>query len=280
MATNKYFNHFGYGREQDLVEDLIIEAIKVYGLDVRYIPRSVIAEDQLFGEDPASKFELAVPVEMYIVNVEGFSGEGDLLSRFGIQVRDQITFTVAKKRFEQIRQQKLLTEVGYNFVFEDGSTKTPSRQRLSQSTNYDNISLNSANNYVITSERPMEGDLIYFPLVDKTFEISFVEHEQIFYQTGRLQTYELRCELFEYSSEQFNTGQHQIDKIEDFSFDILDMQLLMENDDNIALESGRTLIQEFVIDSVDSQSDNQFFQTESREIVNFSESNPFGETIY
>jgi len=88
MATNKYFNNFSYVREQDLVEDLTIEAIKIYGHDVKYIPKTIVARDNLFGEDPLMKFTTAADVEMYIKNVEGFEGEGDLLSRFGLQIRD------------------------------------------------------------------------------------------------------------------------------------------------------------------------------------------------
>src|SRR5210317_960411 len=105
MATNVYFNHFSYGREQDLIEDLTIESIKVYGHNVKYIPRTIVARDNLYGEDSLSTFNDAADVEMYIKNVEGFEGEGDLLSRFGLQIRDEITFTIARKRFDQIRSE-------------------------------------------------------------------------------------------------------------------------------------------------------------------------------
>jgi hypothetical protein len=214
---NQYFNNFNYGREQDLVEDLTIECLKIYGYNVKYIPSVFVREDPLFGEDTLRKFDDAVDLEMYIKNVEGFEGEGDFLSKFNLEIRDQITLTVARKRFDQAKSEKLTTEVGYNILTEDADTNAPSRQYLSTAYAGDSIQLEEGGleGYSITTNRPTEGDLIYFPLVKKLFEIKFVEHEQVFYQTGRLQTYDIRCELFEYSSEQIDTGISDIDSIED-----------------------------------------------------------------
>src|SRR6056300_824208 len=155
--------------EQQLIEDLIIESIKVYGHDVWYVNRSITAKDEILNEDDLSVFDQAYMIEMYIKNVEGFEGEGDFLSKFGLQIRDSITFTVAIRSFNQ--------EVGLH----------------------------------TEDLRPFEGDLIYFPLNNKVFKIMHVEHEAIFYQMGSLQTYDLRCELFEYSNERFETGQDFID---------------------------------------------------------------------
>jgi hypothetical protein len=230
MSTNAYFNNFAYGREQDLVEDLTIEAIKIYGHNVKYMPRTLVNVDHLFGEDVLSKFDEAINVEMYIKNVEGFEGEGDLLSRFGLEIRDQITFTVARKRFDQaITSPKILTEVGYNLIHESGDNNAPSRQFLTGAKDTESFMLEGSD-YLNTINRPQEGDLIYFPMVGKIFEIKFVEHEQIFYQTGRLQTYDVRCELFEYSSERIDTGNTEIDTIEDtYSLDVLDHQLTLED---------------------------------------------------
>ena len=279
MATNVYFNNFNYGREQDLIEDLTIEAIKIYGHNVKYMPRTKVNVDHLFGEDDLSKFDEAIDIEMYIKNVEGFEGEGDLLSRFGLEIRDQITFTVARKRFDQaITSPKIITEVGYNLIFEDGSTKTPSRQYLSGSKDTDSFML-EGDDYLNTINRPQEGDLIYFPMVGKIFEIKFVEHEQIFYQTGRLQTYDVRCELFEYSSERLDTGNTAIDAIETtYSLDTLGYQFTLEDGTGVAqLEDGGTLLQEYTIETTDSSANNQFFQTQADNILDFSEVNPFGE---
>ena len=279
MSTNAYFNNFAYGREQDLVESLTIEAIKIYGHNVKYMPRTLVKVDHLFGEDVLSKFDEAINVEMYIKNVEGFEGEGDLLSRFGLEIRDQITFTVARKRFDQaITSPKILTEVGYNLIHESGDNNAPSRQFLTGSKDTESFMLEGSD-YLNTINRPQEGDLIYFPMVGKIFEIKFVEHEQIFYQTGRLQTYDVRCELFEYSSERIDTGNTEIDTIEDtYSLDVLDQQLTLEDGTGVALfEDGGTLLQEFTIDTKDASANNSFFQFQADNILDFSEQNPFGD---
>ena len=175
MATNFYFNNFDSSQEQTLIEDLIIESIKIFGLDVYYLPRTVVNTDTIFREDDISKYEDAVLLEMYVKNVDGFAGEGDFLSKFGLEIRDEITLTVAKRIYED--------EIYYRGF--GGNTG-----------------------------RPEEGDLIYFPLNQKLFQIKFVEHEAIFYQMGSLQTYDLVCELFEYSDESIDTDVTVIDNIE------------------------------------------------------------------
>lgn len=279
MSTNVYFNNFAYAREQDLVEDLTIEAIKIYGHNVKYLPRTRVNTDNLFGEDVLSKFDEAIDIEMYIKNVEGFEGEGDLLSRFGLEIRDQITFTVARKRFDQaITSPKLMTQVGYNLIFESGDNNAPSRQYLTGSQDTEAMML-EGDDYLNTINRPQEGDLIYFPMVGKIFEIKFVEHEQIFYQTGRLQTYDVRCELFEYSSERISTGNTEIDTIEStYSLDTLGYQFTLEDETGVAqLEDGGTLLQEYTIETTDKSANNEFFQTQADNILDFSEINPFGE---
>ena len=171
MARNPYFRE--YTGEQDLAEDLTIEIIKTMGKDMVYIPRTLVNEDELFGEDTLSKFDDGYELEMYVASVDGFEGEGDIISRFGLEIRDRMSLVVSKKRFQN--------EVG---VYED-----------------------------IT--RPREGDLIYFPLSKTLFEINFVEHENPFYQHGKLYTYLLSCEVFTYSQEEIDTGYTDIDKVED-----------------------------------------------------------------
>ena len=282
MATNKYFNNFAYAREQDLVEDLTIEAIKIYGHNVKYLPKTISGIDHLFGEDKLLKYETAADVEMYVKNVEGFEGEGEFMSKFGVQLNDQLTLTVARKRFDQIRTEKLQTEVGYNYVQESANTDAPSRQFLTGNSHTESIVLETGttgvNNYSITSERPQEGDLVFFPLVNKIFEIKFVEHEDIFYQTGRLQSYDLRCELFKYSSEQIRTGNTDIDSIETAgTLDTLLYELLLENGDNLLEEGGDSMIQEYQLFTQDTGANNSFFQSEGESIIDFSERNPFSE---
>lgn len=182
MATNHYFSD-KVRSEQSLYEDIIIESLKMYGQDVYYIPRDIVNEDRIFGDDVPSRFNSAYKVEMYIENVEGFDGDGDLFTKFGVEIRDQATFVLARKRWSQ----------------------TVSR--------YDNE---------ITSIRPVEGDLIYLPLSNSLFQIMHVEHEQPFYQLSNLPTYKLRCELFEYNDENLDTGIEAIDDIEkDYAYTYL-----------------------------------------------------------
>jgi hypothetical protein len=282
---NQYFNNFNYGREQDIVEDLTIECLKIYGYNVKYIPSVFVREDPLFGEDTLRKFDDAVDLEMYIKNVEGFEGEGDFLSKFNLEIRDQITLTVARKRFDQAKSEKLTTEVGYNILTEDADTNAPSRQYLSTAYAGDSIQLEEGGleGYSITTNRPTEGDLIYFPLVKKLFEIKFVEHEQVFYQTGRLQTYDIRCELFEYSSEVIDTGISDIDGIEDrYSTDILAYEMLLEDDEKLLNEDGGTIMQEYRVEDSQLTANNSYFQSNDpifspSSVIDFSEKNPFGE---
>jgi len=189
-TTNLYFSNYSFTGEQRLIEDLIIEAIKIYGVECYYLPRTLVNDDDVWGEDASSKFEVAYPLEMYIKNVEGFEGEGDFLSKFGLEIRDSVTLTISQRRFgEELHPDDTTSEAG----------------------------------------RPVEGDLIWFPLNGKIFEVKHVEHEAIFYQLGSLQTYDLRCELFEYSSEIIDTGVGVIDDIgAKYSIDELIQQILFE----------------------------------------------------
>ena len=272
MTTNKYFNNFNYGREQDTADDLIVESIKIYGQDVKYMPRTLVKEDDLFGEDTLSTFDNAVDLEMYIKNTTGFEGEGDFLSKFNLEIRDQITFTLARKRWDQIRTEKLIDEVGYNYQVETANTGAYA--------NSDSFLLESgtANGYSITSTRPNEGDLIFFPLNEKLYEIKFVEHEEIFYPHGKLYTYDLTCELFTYSSERLDTGNTAIDSLElEYSADQLMYQFTLENCDTLSGEDGDYIIQEYRLETTDNAANNEFFTQQSFEYIDFSESNPFSE---
>ena len=171
MTTSVYFNHFENTPEQNLHQDLIIEAIKNYGIDVYYLPRKYVNEDLLYGEDTISEFNQAHLIEMYVKSVDGFEGEGDFVSRFGLEIRDQVVFSVARRRFDNLD----ITE----------------------------------------QDRPLEGDVIFFPLNKKLYEIRFVEHESMFYQFGKLPIFDLTCELFQYDDQRIDTGIDAIDEIED-----------------------------------------------------------------
>ena len=219
MVKNLYFDNFSNSMEQDLIESLIIESIKIYGHEVYYMPRKLEATDDLLNEDDLSTFNDAYLVEMYIRNIDSFEGEGDFLSKFGLQIRDSMTLTIAIRTFNQ--------EVG---AFSE-------------------------------EVRPNEGDVIYFPLNNKMFEIMHVEHEAIFYQMGSLQTYDLRVELFEFSGERFQTGNEIID--------------------NRWQEYNITSNTAFAnVDSVDAFADNFTIEQEADAILDFSETNPFGEDNY
>lgn len=205
--------------EQRLIEDLIIESIRIHGLDVWYMPRSFGALDDLLNEDDLPVFNSAYMVEMYVKNVEGFEGDGDFLSKFGLQIRDSMTLTISMRKFTE--------DVG---AYDD-------------------------------QVRPREGDLIYFPLNRKIFQVKHVEHEAIFYQMGALQTYDLRVELFEYSNELFSTGVAEIDTL---------------------LDKYKTTANNTIqgIESIDPLADNFTIETEADGILDFTEENPFGEDNY
>ena len=239
MSTNVFFNNFESYSEQNLIEDLIIESIKIYGHDLYYCPRTIEKKDDVFGEGVISSYNDAYLIEMYIKNVEGFEGEGAFLSKFNIQIRDEITFTVANRVFAD--------EVGAAEII----------------------------------ERPREGDLIYFPLSEKVYVVKFAEHEAPnFYQLGALQCYDLRCELFEYSHEDLNTGIPQIDDLEE----LYSRNIAVSNTDS-AHANGDVIMdantgRPVAADSYsveDPFSENATFQTGGAGIIDFTETDPFSE---
>lgn len=174
MALNPFFTQ-GITGEQDLLEDLVVEQIKMFGKNVYYIPRTLVKEDTVFVEDTLSQFNGAFEIEVYLEDAVGFRGDKDMFTKFGLRISDQATFIVSRKRFTQA---------------------------------VDN------NAQLIVEGRPNEGDLIHFPMVGKTFEIQYVEHEVPFFQLGKMYVWGLRCELFEYSDEDFNTGVPEVDAVE------------------------------------------------------------------
>ena len=174
MATNLYFSQ-KVRSEQNLYEDIVIEALKAYGQNVYYLPRDIVNEDKILGDDPVSSFNSSYMIEMYIENTEGFEGEGDLFTRFGVEIRDEATFVVSRRRWSD----------------------TVAR--------YDNE---------ITVDRPAEGDVIYLPLSKSFFQIMHVEHEQPFYQLSNLPVFKMRCQLYEYTGEDMDTGIDVLDDLE------------------------------------------------------------------
>lgn len=173
MPLNSLFPR-GTRSEQTLHENLIIESIRMYGQEWYYIPRVLVAPDDIFGEDNLSKFKDAYMVECYLDNIDNFGGQGSFMSKFGMMIEEQAQLTIARRRWEEL-------------VGQYGSTIIP--------------------------ERPCEGDLMYFPASDGLFEIKFVEHQSPFYQLGKLFVYKLKIELFQYSSERIETDIDEINDI-------------------------------------------------------------------
>tara|TARA_Y100001972_G_scaffold127377_1_gene183980 strand:+ start:373 stop:1173 length:801 start_codon:yes stop_codon:yes gene_type:complete len=261
MPVNHYFqggNGIGNDSEKRLYEDLIIEGLKIYGHDLYYLPRTLVNQDLILGEDSLSKFDDSYLVEMYIETTEGFQGEQELINKFGLEIRDDTTFVVAKRRWQD----------------QVDSTAT-----------------------LIKEGRPNEGDLIYVPLFNSFFEIQFVEDQEPFFQLGNLPVYKLRATKFEYSSEKIDTGTTIIDKAEDnLSIDQLNFQFTLESGGgygagSILLESttGETnyLINEEynLATQTRDYADNKTYETDagfgtestSDDILDFTERNPFGE---
>ena len=251
MPTNVYFDT-GTTSEQRLYEDLIIEQLKIYGQDVYYLPRKIANKDTIFGEDPASSFDDSYIIEMYVDNTDGYMGEQEIISKFGLELRDDIKFTVSKLRWETL----------------------------------------VSNNSDLVTGRPQEGDLVYFPTTNAFFEIQFVEHEQPFYQQSALPVYKLSCTKFEYSSERIDTGIAEIDSTEDsLSTDTMNFQFSLENETgSFVVESDIGKIEYLINESFTMATQQPVDQgvifeeqagtttsSTTDDILDFSERNPFGE---
>tara|TARA_R110000868_G_scaffold79604_35_gene226504 strand:+ start:1070 stop:1945 length:876 start_codon:yes stop_codon:yes gene_type:complete len=176
MALNRYFNQTTFVPEQDLVQDLIDESIQIYGHQVYYIPRDTVNLDAFLGEDPLAKFTAAYPIEMYIKTVESFQGQSEFISKFGLHIEDQATFLVSVRRFDE------------SVIM------------------YGNL----------TFSRPRENDLLYVQMTPTNrylFEIRFVENKEQLFKLGKLYTYELRCEMMNFTNEKVNTNIESIDEV-------------------------------------------------------------------
>jgi hypothetical protein len=258
---NPYFQSgdgIGNRSEQRLFEDLIIEGLKIYGNLIYYIPRVLVNRDLVLGEDNSSKFKNALAVEMYFETTEGFLGQQELINKFGLEIREDTTFMVSKRRFEE-------------FI--------------------------SSRSDLIVSGRPNEGDILYFPLMNSFFEIQFVEDQEPFFQLGNLPVYKLRVTRWEYSSEDLDTGVTEIDDTEtEYSLNLLLNRFTLENETgSLLLEQDQSsgqpsflLTEEVITKSVATQSSYAQnldldtaagFDTQSvvDDILDFTERNPFGE---
>ena len=379
MAVNRAFhtnNVSALTVEQNLYRDLIKEAIQIYGHDVYYVDRTTVAIDSILGEDSLSKFTTQHPIEMYIEDAEGgFEGEKEIMSQFGLENRNEITFVVSKQRFQQMDSQITLEDgtgtTGGSVLLEAGSIPrsslsavldTPTKSFIelngtdSSSTNAGDqiIQENDDTSFILSEEsgtefylltdtattdadRPQEGDLVYHPTLSRMFEVSFVDHDDPFYQLDNNPVYKLRCKQYEYSHEEIDTGITAIDEIEgDLQQDALEHQftleqssavnedirifhsitdqglllldgtdssstnandnIIMENDstsvgESVLLEGGGSdtedasyLIQEDIVTgdytsagSQDKTAQNELFDSLDDNVLDFSESNPFGD---
>ncbi len=285
MPTNSYFDHETVPAEQQLIEDMTIEAIQINGSEMLYLPREVVNEDYLYGEDQQSEFNKGHWLETYVESIDEFGGEGEFFAKFGLEVRDEAFFVVSKRRFQEQVQHL---------------------------------------------EHAREGDLIYWPLSKKLFEIKHVDHENPFYNLGKLHTYRMTVQLFRYSQEEFDTGIPEIDDVDpdhgygaqmvfeaggtgDFDQDEVvftgadlanataraivvawdkDARLLVVNkvvgtfvDGDVVENEAQTVSHTIAVDGAppvanvpaDEGADNFDIQQEADEIINFSEDNPFGE---
>jgi len=284
-TTNVYFSH-DTRNEQYLVEDLIIESLKIYGNEFFYIPRTLVSKDEILGEDRLSQFTSSFPIEMYFENVDSLAGQGAFIQKFGLMMEQSATLVVARRRWDQL-------------VGRYGQTTLPNR--------------------------PNEGDLIYFPLTKGLFEIKFVTHQDPFYQLGKLYVYKLQVELFQYASERIDTGIAAVDAFESLKINVTNQgsgyataptvtfvtstgrdatatavlgsgttagKVVSVNVTNggtgyqtapvVQFTGGggsnaaATAVIEADIDKVESYGDNNKFKTQAADVL-FSEANPFGE---
>ena len=372
MAVNSFFKTNSLSSiqtERNLYSDLIKEAIQIYGHDVYYVDRTTVAIDNILGEDSLSKFVTQHPIEMYIEDGSGgYQGEKEIMSQFGLENRNEITFVVNKKRFQEMDSQITLEDetdtTGGSIQLEAGSIdQSSSSSQLTTATQSfifmngtdsdstdagDKIMMEDDNTSYILSEesgsefyiimdtattdadRPQEGDLIYHPIITKIFEVSFVDHDEPFYQLDNNPVYKIRCKQFEYSQERVDTGITEIDEIEDelststseYQFTLEQSSAVNENirlefytdpdgllleetdgdkivgeDDetsvgtNILLENDADtgtdayLIQETYIvgdgsttsNNLDTSAQNELFDQLDDNVLDFSESNPFGD---
>lgn len=292
MAVNKAFhtnNQHALTTEKNLYADLIAEAIQIYGHDVYYLDRTLVAEDTFLGEDSLSKFNTQAKIEMYVENSGGgYAGERELMTQFGLQNLSEVTFIVSKNRFRDITKQ---------FTIESGTDTLTGSILLEDGTlDSDEVDISSSyeSGYLISeadstdADRPQEGDAIYHPILGKLFEINFVDHDEPFHQLDNNPVYKMRCRMFEYGSEVLDTDIAAIDAIEDAeSMDALTYQFTLEDDSGALLlenaadtgDASYFINEDYIVgDQVtDKVNQNELFDELDDSILDFSESNPFGD---
>ena len=329
MAVNTAFhtnNLSSIASERTLYQNLIKEAIQIYGHDVFYMDRQSVNEDTLFGEDTLNQFNTQHPIEMYVEDGEGYAGDKEIMTQFGLENRNEITFVVSKERF-QVLDRQLQIESGTDTTGGSILLETATIDQTGDSSTLTTVSGDGSfyftqDTAATDADRPLEGDLVYHPVLTKVFEVSFVDHDEPFHQLDNNPVYKLRCKQYEYSQEIIDTGIAEIDAIEDnlsvstaeyqftleqpsivgevlsldrpFTLDVttttLDSTLVATDPasfgTNILLENAADtgnpeyLIQEDYIigdGSTDKTAQNELFDSLDDDILDFSESNPFGD---
>ena len=289
MAVNSAFhtsNLHSLATERSLYQNLVKEAIQIYGHDVYYVNRETVALDNVLGEDALSKYTNAEPIEMYVEDGAGFGGDKEIISQFGLENRNEVTFVVSKERFQEMDSQINLEEGGGSIALEDGS--------IDQTDSSSNLTTLTGNYYILQdiattdADRPQEGDLVYHPVFEKMFEINFVDHDEPFYQLDNNPVYKLRCKQFEYASEVMDTGIATIDAIEgDLSTDARAYQITLENEvGSVLLENAADtgsnayiITEDYIVGDYDTDktSQNELFDQLDDTVLDFTESNPFGD---
>ena len=330
MAVNTAFhtsNSAAIATEKTLYSNLVAEAIQIYGHDVYYMDRTLVNEDTILGVDPLSKFKDAAKIEMYMEDADGgFAGERELVSQFGLENLSEATFVVNKLRFQEMTKQVTIesgtsSEEGGSILLEAGTIDMSADAVVFEGSDFYILQEVTATD----SDRPLEGDAIYHPILEKMFQINFVDHDEPFHQLDNNPVYKLRCRLFDYSTEALDTGISDIDAIETTeTLDALIYQFTLEQssavNEDIRLENGITnaglvleetdgdnitgeddttsvgesiileqpadsgdaaylLNEDYIIGdfSTDKTTQNELFEVQSRSVLDFSESNPFGD---
>ena len=333
MAVNKAFhtnNSTSIQSEKNLYSDLVKEAIQIFGHDVYYIDRTTVAIDNVLGEDSLSKFTSQVPIEMYVENAEGgYEGEKELMSQFGLENRNELTLVVHKERFQDLTKQLQIESgtdsTGGSILLESGTIDQSEDSSVLETVTTGSDFYILTETDAVSTDRPLEGDLVYHPILGKIFEVSFVDHDEPFHQLDNNPIYKLKCKQFEYSSEALDTGITTIDSIEDsesrntrdFEFTLeqstaqneeINIQharsnfgLLLEetSGDNIIGEDDETsvgtsillendadsgdpaylLTEDYIVGDYvqDKTAQNELFDSLDDNVLDFSESNPFGD---
>ena len=332
MAVNSAFhtsNLHSLATERSLYQNLVKEAIQIYGHDVFYVNRDTVALDTVLGEDSLSKFTKQTPIEMYVEDSEGFGGDKEIISTFGLENRNEITFVVSKERFQEMDSQFTIESgtdtTGGGILLEIASISQTGSSSTLTSVQGDNNFYLLQDTASTEADRPQEGDLVFHPIFAKMFEISFVDHDEPFYQLDNNPVFKLRCKQYEYSSEVIDTGIAAIDAIEGqltldstlFQFTLeqtttVGEPLTMDNTNytidatNVTIDRttvgidppsfGESLLLENAADtgnpeylisedyivggqneSTNTTSQNELFDELDDTVLDFSESNPFGD---